>query len=154
MIDIAVLINCISKLIMIHIFWYWRHIFIDFVLSGSNESFSNHNFFHCFLNAFLRHYLLTSISLIYCKSHCLNLFGLRFASSKIFWKASAIVIPSLCFKKYLMHIYYKYQKTHNKNRSPWLSLLINCISGRSSPQILSIEDEFIFYFSNFVWFLF
>ena len=45
-----------------------------------------------------------------------------------------------------MHIYYnntkikKQKKTHNKNLNLLLNLLINCISARSVPQILSIES--------------
>ena len=45
-----------------------------------------------------------------------------------------------------MHIYYKYQ-THNKNLNPLLSLLINCISARYAPQILSIRGECTFLLS-------
>ena len=42
--------------------------------------------------------------------------------------------------------------THNKKRIPVLNLLINCISVRSAPQILSIIDEytFLFFFFNFL----
>ena len=40
--------------------------------------------------------------------------------------------------------------THNKNRNPLLNLLINWISARSAPQILSIKDEYTFLFSKFL----
>ena len=40
--------------------------------------------------------------------------------------------------------------THNKNLNPLLNLLINCISARSTPQILSIKGECTFLFSNFL----
>ena len=40
--------------------------------------------------------------------------------------------------------------THNKKRVPLLNLLINCISTRSAPQILSLKDECAFHFSNFL----
>ena len=39
--------------------------------------------------------------------------------------------------------------THNRNLNPILNLLINCISARSTLQILSIKDECTFFFSNF-----
>ena len=39
--------------------------------------------------------------------------------------------------------------THNKKRIPLLNLLINCISARSEPQILSIKDECTFVFVIF-----
>ena len=42
-----------------------------------------------------------------------------------------------------MLIYRKY--THNKERIPLLNLLINCISARSAPQLLSIKDEYTFF---------
>ena len=40
--------------------------------------------------------------------------------------------------------------THNKKQIPLLNLLINCISARSAPQLLSIEGEYTFRFSNFL----
>ena len=40
--------------------------------------------------------------------------------------------------------------TLNKKRNPLLNLLINCISARSAPQILSIKDECNFLFLNFL----
>ena len=36
--------------------------------------------------------------------------------------------------------------THNKERIPLLNLLINCMSARSAPQILSIKGECNFVF--------
>ena len=39
---------------------------------------------------------------------------------------------------------------HNKNQIILLNLLINCISERSTTQILSIKVEFSFLFSNFL----
>ena len=39
---------------------------------------------------------------------------------------------------------------HGKNRNSLLNLLINCISGRSAPQILSLKDNYIFRFSSFL----
>ena len=40
--------------------------------------------------------------------------------------------------------------THNKKRIPLLNLLINYISARSAPQILSIKDECTFIFVIFL----
>ena len=40
--------------------------------------------------------------------------------------------------------------THNKYKNPLLNLLINCISAKSAPQILSIKYEYTFRFSNFL----
>ena len=40
--------------------------------------------------------------------------------------------------------------THNKNLNPILNLLINCISARTAPQILSIKVECTFLFFNFL----
>ena len=40
--------------------------------------------------------------------------------------------------------------THNKKRNSLLNLLINGISARSLPQILSIKGEYTFQFSNFL----
>ena len=41
-------------------------------------------------------------------------------------------------------------KKHNKNLNPLLNLLINCLSTRSAPQILSIKDVCTFLFLNFL----
>ena len=40
--------------------------------------------------------------------------------------------------------------THNKNQISLLYLLINYISARSAPQILSVRDEHILRFLNFL----
>ena len=40
--------------------------------------------------------------------------------------------------------------THNKNVNPLLNLLINRISARSAPQILSVKGECTFLFLNFL----
>ena len=40
--------------------------------------------------------------------------------------------------------------THNKKRIPLLNLLINYISARAAPQILSIKGECTFLFLNFL----
>ena len=40
--------------------------------------------------------------------------------------------------------------THRKKRINLLNLVNNCISTISAPQILSIKDEYIFHFSNFL----
>ena len=49
-----------------------------------------------------------------------------------------------------MHIYWKYQWHITKKRIPLLDLLINCVSGRSARQILSIKHGYTFLFLNFV----
>ena len=38
---------------------------------------------------------------------------------------------------------------HNKNLNPLLNLLINCISAKSAPQILALNDEDTFFFLIF-----
>ena len=40
--------------------------------------------------------------------------------------------------------------THNKNLNILLNLLINCISAKSAPQILSIKGECTFLLSFFL----
>ena len=40
--------------------------------------------------------------------------------------------------------------THNKNPNLLLNLIINCISARPAPQILSLKGEYTFRFSNFL----
>ena len=40
--------------------------------------------------------------------------------------------------------------THNKKRIPLLNLLINCISARLAPKLLSIKGDCTFLFSNFL----
>ena len=38
---------------------------------------------------------------------------------------------------------------HNKKQIPLLNFLVNCISARSAPQILSIKGQYTLRFSNF-----
>ena len=55
----VVFINFLIYFIDIHIFWYWNHVFISFILQGSNKSFSNNKFSFVLpykLNAFLLHF--------------------------------------------------------------------------------------------------
>ena len=40
--------------------------------------------------------------------------------------------------------------THTKKQIPLLNLLIDCISAKSAPQILSIKGDCIFLFLNFL----
>ena len=40
-------------------------------------------------------------------------------------------------------------KTHSKKQIPLLKLLINCISVRSAPKVLSIKGQCTFLFKNF-----
>ena len=40
--------------------------------------------------------------------------------------------------------------THNENLNPLVNLLINCISAKSAPQILSIKGECTFLLLNFL----
>ena len=40
--------------------------------------------------------------------------------------------------------------THNEKRIPLLNLLIDWISARSAPQMLSIKGEYTFLSSNFL----
>ena len=51
------------------------------------------------------------------------------------------VIASLRFKGITQQYLIKISITHNKDLSLLLNLLINCISGRSEPQILSLKDD-------------
>ena len=61
-----------------------------------------------------------------------------------------IVIPFLSFKG-MTHAYLKkISITRNKIYFPLTSLFSNYISARSAAQILSIKDECIFIFSNFL----
>ena len=59
-------------------------------------------------------------------------------------------MPFLTFKG-ATHVYLlKISITHNKNLDPLLNLLINCLSVKSAPQILSLNAEYTFLFLNFL----
>ena len=47
----------------------------------------------------------------------------------------------LSFKETTHAYLLKLSMTHNKNLIPLLNLLINCISAKSTPQILSLNEE-------------
>ena len=69
------------------------------------------------------------------------LFGLRRDLPKIFWNALTILTPFLSFKGTTQAYLLKISITHNKNLNPSLNLLINSISAKSAPQILSLDPE-------------
>ena len=75
-------------------------------------------------------------------------FGLQLDCFKIFWKALIIVIPLLSFKG-IAHEYLL-QMSIKQNLNPLLNWLINCISARSAPQILSLQGKCTFLFLNFL----
>ena len=52
----------------------------------------------------------------------------------------------LIFQRNNPSIFTKNIVTNNKNLNPLLSLLINCISAKSAPQILSLNAEYTFFF--------
>ena len=59
-------------------------------------------------------------------------------------------MPVFSFKG-ITHVYLlKISKTHSKNRFALLDLLINCMSAKWSPEILSIKDECTFCVLNFL----
>ena len=71
-----------------------------------------------------------------------------------FWPQSTPA-PFLSFKG-ITHTYLlKISITRNKNLIPLLNFLINCISAKSAPQILSLNDEYSFLFFKFSsnWFI-
>ena len=53
--------------------------------------------------------------------------------------------PFLSFKGTTQAYLLKISITHNKNVNPLLNLLINCISAKSAPQILSLNVEYTFF---------
>ena len=60
-------------------------------------------------------------------------------------------MPSLSFKGITQAYLLKISITHNKNLNPLLNLLNNCTSAKSTPHILSLNDEYnlvFFKFSN------
>ena len=57
-----------------------------------------------------------------------------------------MLAPILSFKGTNRAYFPKMSITHNKNLNPLLNLLINCISAKSAPQILSLNVEYTFFF--------
>ena len=55
-----------------------------------------------------------------------------------------MLIPFLFFKGTIQAYLLKISITYNKNINPSLNLLINCISAKSVPQILSLNVEYTF----------
>ena len=88
MIFIVALIN---HIINIHSFWYWSHILVNFVLLGSNKSFSSNRF--SFIMRWIHFYFIILYpDFIDLLQNSLPLFihilfGLRLDSSKFFLKS-------------------------------------------------------------------
>ena len=55
-------------------------------------------------------------------------------------------MPFLSFNGTTPAYLLKISITHNKNLNPLLNLLNNCISAKSTPQILSLNHEYTFFF--------
>ena len=47
-----------------------------------------------------------------------------------------------------MHIYHKHQQ-NNKHQNPFICFLVNCISARSTLQILRLKEEYTLCFFDF-----
>ena len=61
-----------------------------------------------------------------------------------------MLITFLSFKETTQAYLLKISITHNKNLTTLLNLLINCISAKSAPQILSLNAECTFHFLDFL----
>ena len=61
-----------------------------------------------------------------------------------------MVTPFLSFKGITQAYLLKISIAHNTNLMPLLNLLINCISAKWAPQILSWNDGYTFIFLNFL----
>ena len=59
-------------------------------------------------------------------------------------------MPFLSFKGITQAYLLKTSITHNKNLNPLLNLLYNCISAKTMPQILSLNEEYTFLLLNFL----
>ena len=59
-------------------------------------------------------------------------------------------MPFLSFKGITQAYLLKISITHNKNLNLLLNLLNSCISAKSAPQILSLNEEYTFPFLNFL----
>ena len=59
-------------------------------------------------------------------------------------------MPFLSFKGITQAYLLKISITHHKDLNPLLNLLNNCISAKSAPQILSLNEEYTFLFLNFL----
>ena len=59
-------------------------------------------------------------------------------------------MPFLSFNGTTQAYLLKISRAHNKNLNPLLNLLNSCISAKSTPQILSLNDEYTFLFLNFL----
>ena len=63
---------------------------------------------------------------------------------------SAIVTPFLSFNGTTKTYLENKSIAHKRYLIPLLYLLINCISAKSTLQILSLKEEYTFLFSNFL----
>ena len=96
-------------------------------------------------------FFLALILLIYYKICCLYLPIFCMVSDYLHLKCISNCNTFFLSFKGLTHAYLlKIPITHNKNLNNFLNLLINCISVRSAPQILSIKVERTFLFLNFL----
>ena len=89
----------------------------------------------------LYHCLIIVDSLIFCKAHhfYLFIFGLAYSLTRLnFILKCTIFLFKGTNQTYLLII----SLTHNKNLIPSFYLLIICISARTTPQALTVRDEY------------
>ena len=59
-------------------------------------------------------------------------------------------MPFLSFKEITQAYLLKISISRNKNLNPLLNLLNSCISAKSTPQILSLNEEYTFLLLSFL----
>ena len=125
----VVFINFLIYFIDIHIFWYWNHVFISFILQGSNKSFSNNKFSFVLpykLNAFLLHFFLVLISLI-----C--------------WKIRCFYLPTFCLTVCYYYVTYEFQ---SESTHSMVCLNVKQLLARSTRHILRLSDRSVIRTNN------
>ena len=126
--------------------WNSCHVLKNLVLQRPNGSLSNNRlyFIVCWMEFNVIHFQKTLKKIIVKFTTLINpyfiLFGLR-SFEIIFWRALTILILLLSFKGTTQVCLLKGSIEHNKYLIPLLYMLNDCMSVKSVPEILSLNNE-------------
>ena len=128
-------------------------MFKNFILQSSNKSFSNNRFYFikCWIHFNVIYFQKIFIRLNVELTAFINPYFIWISS---FWdyflNALPILVPFLSFIGTTHAYLLNKSMAHNNYLTPLLYLLNDCISAKSTAQILSLKDEYTSLFFNFL----
>ena len=127
-------------------------MFKNIIFQSPNKSLSNNrfSFILCLTHSNVIYFQKIFKRLIIKLTALINPYFIWFSFKIIFLNALTILVPFLSFIGTTYAYLLNKSIAHNKYLIPLLYLLSDCISAKSTLQILSLNDEQTFLFLNFL----